>query len=539
MASKASDFTVEVRDGDFIRQGQIDHKFLDLMFVEVFRGVGSWQLKLPVEHPLLPLLKTPGSGLVVTDRSTGRVFSGRMQTAVLSQDATDPKGTWVISGVDDSVVAQATVVLPDPTSEPDEQSTAYWNIAGAGETVMKQAVRLNAADLAIAARDYPWLSAATDLARGETISVTVRFDVLGDFLTSAGLKSNLGWAFFQVDDGVVFDVFEPQDKTALIRLDVRNGGLESTELGWSAPTATQVLVLGQGEGADRTVLPVTTADSLAAAAAWGLRWEATKDQRNTDDPTELQQAGEEILVEQGVTINSLKVTPSDAPNQHLGTDWWLGDKVTVIIDESPTAAIVNQVATSITTAGVIRQAIVGDPIGFDWEAKVGNRLTKHETRISDLENAVEAGVTWDGIGGKPVGIFADAGDVKATARVTAPAGWVLADGTSYLVADYPELFDAIGYLYGGSGANFNVPNLKGRVITGRDPSDGAFDTLGETGGAKTHTLTASELPWANNMPSGSSDLNHVELASTASSSFGGGAHNNLQPYLVLNYIIKT
>jgi len=50
-------------------------------------------------------------------------------------------------------------------------------------------------------------------------------------------------------------------------------------------------------------------------------------------------------------------------------------------------------------------------------------------------------------------------------------GWVLANGASYLTASYPELFAAIGYTYGGSGANFNIPNMQNRYtrMSGSSP----------------------------------------------------------------------
>jgi microcystin-dependent protein len=84
--------------------------------------------------------------------------------------------------------------------------------------------------------------------------------------------------------------------------------------------------------------------------------------------------------------------------------------------------------------------------------------------------------------------------VMPFAGPTAPSGWLLCDGTAKAVADYPVLFDAIRYTYGGAGATFNLPNLKGRVIVGVDAAQTEFDTLAETGGFKTHTITAAELP---------------------------------------------
>ncbi|NIV28780.1 MAG: hypothetical protein GWN58_04475, partial [Anaerolineae bacterium] len=49
---------------------------------------------------------------------------------------------------------------------------------------------------------------------------------------------------------------------------------------------------------------------------------------------------------------------------------------------------------------------------------------------------------------------------------TPPSGWVLCDGTSYSTASQPDLFAVVGYTYGGSGANFNVPDLRGRMPLG-------------------------------------------------------------------------
>lgn len=137
------------------------------------------------------------------------------------------------------------------------------------------------------------------------------------------------------------------------------------------------------------------------------------------------------------------------------------------------------------------------------------------------------------------------------AGAAAPTGWLLCDGSSKLVATYPDLFAAIGYQFGGSGANFFVPNAKGRVPVGKDAAQTEFDVLGETGGEKTHTLNNAEMPthahtYSTNTsnavfstPGGTGmDIRGTNNAVTTTAG-GGDPHNNLQPYLTLNFIIKT
>jgi microcystin-dependent protein len=61
----------------------------------------------------------------------------------------------------------------------------------------------------------------------------------------------------------------------------------------------------------------------------------------------------------------------------------------------------------------------------------------------------------------------------------APAGYLLEDGASYLVADFLDLFNVIGYTFGGGGANFNVPDSRGRVAV-MVGTHGDVDVIGDT-----------------------------------------------------------
>lgn len=146
-----------------------------------------------------------------------------------------------------------------------------------------------------------------------------------------------------------------------------------------------------------------------------------------------------------------------------------------------------------------------------------------------------------------------AGTVAFTAASAAPTGWLLCDGAAVSRTTYAALFAAIGTQYGvGDGSTtFNVPNMKGRVPVGLDSADSSFDTRGETGGQKTHTLTVNEMPPHNHNPItmgwgpgtshlGSMATDLLEFGSHVSTSVGGGAaHNNLQPYIVFHGMVKT
>ncbi len=137
-----------------------------------------------------------------------------------------------------------------------------------------------------------------------------------------------------------------------------------------------------------------------------------------------------------------------------------------------------------------------------------------------------------------------------------PTNYLLANGSAVSRTTYSELFDVIGTTYGsGDGSTtFNLPNLKGRIPVGLDDSDTSFDTLGETGGEKTHKLTISEMPshthdqyvTANNgnqairrdYSSDGSSAMFPQGCATASTG-GSQAHNNLQPYITQKYLIKA
>jgi microcystin-dependent protein len=95
------------------------------------------------------------------------------------------------------------------------------------------------------------------------------------------------------------------------------------------------------------------------------------------------------------------------------------------------------------------------------------------------------------------------GEITMWSTASAPTGWLICDGTAVNRTTYAALFAVVGTTYGaGDGSTtFNLPNLVGRVPTGRNASDVSFDVLGEQGGAKTNALGSSNLPAHSHTPS--------------------------------------
>lgn len=157
-----------------------------------------------------------------------------------------------------------------------------------------------------------------------------------------------------------------------------------------------------------------------------------------------------------------------------------------------------------------------------------------------------------------VGFIMPVGSIHAYAAAAAPTGYSLCDGGTLSRTTEAALFAVIGTTYGaGDGSTtFNKPNLKGRIPVGLDSAQTEFNTLNKSGGAKTHTLSVTEMPSHNHAPTsgnanfwGYNDADteatiasgsafDIRGATTTGSTGGDGAHNNLQPYLVVNYIIK-
>lgn len=141
------------------------------------------------------------------------------------------------------------------------------------------------------------------------------------------------------------------------------------------------------------------------------------------------------------------------------------------------------------------------------------------------------------------------GSVFTTARTTPPNGYLLCDGSAISRTTYSALYTAIGVTYGtGDGSTtFNLPDLRGRTPIGVGTATGAHGatahTLAQKGGEESHTLSTAEMPqhrvWNDEGVGTPLGVANGNFYGPYSGFIGGnGDHNTMQPYLVLNYIIK-
>ena len=147
----------------------------------------------------------------------------------------------------------------------------------------------------------------------------------------------------------------------------------------------------------------------------------------------------------------------------------------------------------------------------------------------------------------------------AGTNATIPAGWLLCDGASVATATYPDLHTAIGYAYGGAGANFNLPDMVGVF------AKGSATQTATTGGTNSKTLLISEIPSHTHtvndgghthdmggiytggsgpsVPAATNYRNTNTGSSTTgitnNNTGGGGAFDNQPAFLEMQFIIKT
>lgn len=139
------------------------------------------------------------------------------------------------------------------------------------------------------------------------------------------------------------------------------------------------------------------------------------------------------------------------------------------------------------------------------------------------------------------------GEIMFYVSVSTPSRWLTCHGQSLSTTTYSALYAVIGYSFGGAGANFNIPDARGRNLIGAGTGGGLSPrTIGDTGGSQSHTLDVTQIPShqhnyadyntqgvAVDLVSGGNRFGSANTTATG----GGLPHNIMDPFLVVGVFI--
>lgn len=270
------------------------------------------------------LLSTAGYGIIV-ERDDEEIFTGF--TTQIEPKWSRNDDLTIISGYSDERILWDQLAFPCDPDWADVDGLVFSTdeydvVSGVAETVMKAYVSSNFADSDRRVAGASAISIGADIARGSSVIGRARFQFLGDLLTELAIAGgDLG---FYVRGGE-FDVYEPRDLSDAQIFSEESGNLESYSGTRKAPTATDVITAGGGEGTARIF---ARNRDTARENEWNRHIEVLADARDTSNLTELSQRGDKTLSE-GAEVTALDVQAIDRPNREFGRDWRVGDYVRI------------------------------------------------------------------------------------------------------------------------------------------------------------------------------------------------------------------
>lgn len=276
------------------------------------------------------------------------------------------------------------ITLPNPSRAADNQTDgSHYKANGSAAQVVHNLVRTHRADRSPTRPEFrtPLQVDTVVPSFGGNVRVETRFKPLLEEVQKLAKTGGITFGTEMDDNGTIrFRQYEPVDRSRYIRLSEDNDALGEWSMERTRPEVTKVLVAGQGEGDARTLILVEGNEN-----EWGVSRLVFQDRRDTDELADLQQAGEDTLLDNAETA-TISLDLVDTPDMEFGKHYWLGDIVTVQLADGATIVDgVQEVELDYTAQGRTGKVTVG-PTGEEHEPDALVRLVKDlRARIQALE----------------------------------------------------------------------------------------------------------------------------------------------------------
>jgi Siphovirus ReqiPepy6 Gp37-like protein len=349
-AGSTDEVWVEILDKNLISQGPI--QFVNLTAQLYYNAVGSWSMTVPYTDALWTQMMS-GDFMVNINWRGLFSFGGKCETPGYtdsipgaSSGAAGAGPFITLSGADYLALIANRIAYPAPGSAWTAQTAGATDTvtSTALETAIKHYVSVNVGSGAIAARRHSLLDIASSLARGGTVTYSVKFgtgvnlnllDVIRALIaqtnTSMGVKITRNPSTHRL----LFDVYIPRDLTGKAWFSQQLGNLTSIQFSLTDPTLTDSLVQGSGT------------NFIQKTAVARTQWNAVEsflDSSSETDMNNLNTAAQLALLQGGVGP-IINMTASDIPFLTYGRDYGLGDIVSI---EVRPGAVYQDVVTGVT-----------------------------------------------------------------------------------------------------------------------------------------------------------------------------------------------
>lgn len=367
--------TVWAVDPGRVRRGQLVP--LDCTAVLRDADVGTFSLTVPAGDALSR--RVVNGWRVIIQDSGQTVLSGPVTE--ISESVTEDSRT--LTGVSDLQHVADRILYADPSKVWTAQ-TAEGKLkrTAVASRLIDYLVQNNLGNGAVAARRVPGFTLPVpyggDL--GTTVTINERDKPLLEECRKLARAGGVTFDAKQEENGLIAFRFRvPANRSRAVRFTPQNGGLAEGTYSLVPPTVTAVLSAGQGEG---TYL---NRREHTRATTWGRRIEEFSDQSSTDDDPEIKQAADETLDEgrEGATAN---FKAQEVPGLRYGTNYFLGDTVTVEFDSATVSEPVRQVELTWDGHGRTATLSLGDHESANGQTpKWVSRIKKLDARVRGIE----------------------------------------------------------------------------------------------------------------------------------------------------------